>query len=132
MAQLIKCEVLVLDDLLISPMTQDEQRDLLEIVEERYDRKSTIITSQLPVKAWHEAMQDKTLADAIMDRVVHNAYKIDNRIDADEHSAFWALLLLKAKKRQKRINVSLADAAEQFRFTKDFCDHTIFWPEFVF
>jgi len=77
MAQLIKCEVLVLDDLLISPMTQDEQRDLLEIVEERYDRKSTIITSQLPVKAWHDAMQDKTLADAIMDRLVHNAYKIE-------------------------------------------------------
>ena len=77
MAQPIKCEVLVLDDLLISPMSQDEQRDLLEVVEERYDRKSTIITSQLPIKAWHDAMQDKTLADAIIDRVVHNAYKIE-------------------------------------------------------
>lgn len=72
-----KCEVLVLDDLLISPLTREEQRELLEIVEERYDRKATIITSQLPIKAWHDAMQDPTLADAILDRLVHNAYKLE-------------------------------------------------------
>lgn len=74
---IIKCEVLILDDLLISPLTRDEQRELLEIVEERYDRKATIVTSQLPVKAWHDAMQDPTLADAILDRLVHNAYKFE-------------------------------------------------------
>jgi DNA replication protein DnaC len=72
-----KCEVLILDDLLISPLTRNEQRELLEIVEERYDRKATIITSQLPVKAWHNAMEDPTLADAILDRLVHNAYKLE-------------------------------------------------------
>lgn len=72
-----KCEVLILDDLLISPVSRDEQRELLEIVEERYDRKATVITSQLPVKAWHDAMQDPTLADAILDRLVHNAYKLE-------------------------------------------------------
>lgn len=72
-----KCEVLVLDDLLISPLSRDDQRELLEIVEERYDRKATIVTSQLPVKAWHDAMQDPTLADAILDRLVHNAYKLE-------------------------------------------------------
>ncbi len=77
MAPVIKCEVLILDDLLISPLTRDEQRELLEIVEERYDRKATVITSQLPVKAWHDAMQDPTLADAILDRLVHNAYKLE-------------------------------------------------------
>ncbi len=77
MAPIGKCEVLVLDDLLISPLTREEQRELLEIVEERYDRKATIVTSQLPVKSWHEAMQDPTLADAILDRLVHNAYKLD-------------------------------------------------------
>lgn len=77
MAQVAKCEVLVLDDLLISPLSQDDQRELLEIVEERYDRKATIITSQLPIKAWHDAMQDPTLADAILDRLVHNAYKVE-------------------------------------------------------
>ena len=75
--QVTKCEVLVLDDLLISPLSQDDQRELLEIVEERYDRKATIVTSQLPIKAWHDAMQDPTLADAILDRLVHNAYKVE-------------------------------------------------------
>ncbi len=74
---IIKCEVLILDDLLISPLTREEQRELLEIVEERYDRKATVVTSQLPVKAWHDAMQDPTLADAILDRLVHNAYKLE-------------------------------------------------------
>jgi len=76
-APINKCEVLILDDLLISPLSRDEQRELLEIVEERYDRKATVITSQLPVKAWHDAMQDPTLADAILDRLVHNAYKLE-------------------------------------------------------
>lgn len=77
MAPLGKCEVLVLDDLLISPLTTEDQRELLEIVEERYDRKATIVTSQLPIKAWYNAMQDPTLADAILDRLVHNAYKLE-------------------------------------------------------
>ena len=76
-APISKCEVLIVDDLLISPLTREEQRELLEIVEERYDRKSTIVTRQLPVKAWHAAMQDPTLADAILDRLVHNAHKIE-------------------------------------------------------
>ena len=67
----------MLDDLLISPLSQDDQQELLEIVEERYDRNATIVTSQLPIKAWHDAMQDPTLADAILDRLVHNAYKVE-------------------------------------------------------
>jgi len=74
---IIKCEVLILDDLLISPLTREEQRELLEIVEERYDRKATVVTSQLPVNAWHDAMQDSTLADAILDRLIHNSYKLE-------------------------------------------------------
>jgi len=77
MNQIAKCEVLVLDDLLISPLLREEQKELLEIVEERYDRKATVVTSQLPIKAWHDAMQDPTLADAVLDRLVHNAYKVD-------------------------------------------------------
>jgi len=76
-APITRCEVLILDDLLISPLTREEQRELLKIVEERYDRKATIVTSQLPVKAWHDAMQDPTLADAILDRLVHNSYKLE-------------------------------------------------------
>jgi DNA replication protein DnaC len=81
MAPLIKCEVLVLDDLLIAPISRNDQRELLEIVEERYDRKSTIVTSQLPVKAWHDSMEDPTLADAILDRLVHNAHNVN--LDGD-------------------------------------------------
>lgn len=76
-APIVKCEVLILDDFLISPMDREEQRELLEIVEDRYDRKACVITSQLPVKAWHDGMQDPTLADAILDRLVHNAYKLE-------------------------------------------------------
>ena len=76
-APIVKCEVLILDDFLISPMTREEQRELLEIVEDRHDRKACVITSQLPVKAWHDGMQDPTLADAILDRLVHNAYKLE-------------------------------------------------------
>jgi DNA replication protein DnaC len=77
MNQIVKCEVLVLDDLLISPLSREEQKELLEIVEDRYDRKATVVTSQLPIKAWHDSMQDPTLADAILDRLVHNAYKVE-------------------------------------------------------
>jgi DNA replication protein DnaC len=77
MGPITKCEVLILDDFLISSLSREEQRELLEIVEDRYDRKATIVISQLPVKAWHDAMQDPTLADAILDRLVHNAYKIE-------------------------------------------------------
>jgi DNA replication protein DnaC len=77
MGPLAKAEVLILDDLLISPMNQDEQKEFLEIVEERHDRKATIVTSQLPITAWYDAMQDPTLADAILDRLIHNAYKLE-------------------------------------------------------
>lgn len=77
MAALVKCEVLILDDLFITPLARDDQKELLEIIEERYNRKATIVTSQLPVKAWHDAMQDKTVADAILDRLVHNAHKLE-------------------------------------------------------
>ena len=77
MAAIVKCEVLILDDLLISPLSQDDEKELLEIIEERYDRKATVVTSQSPIKVWHDAMQNKTLADAILNRLVHNAYKLD-------------------------------------------------------
>ena len=72
-----KTDLLVLDDWGLTPMTDPQRRDLLELMEDRYGLKSTIITSQLPVTAWHEAIGDPTLADAILDRVVHNAHKIE-------------------------------------------------------
>lgn len=67
-------DVLVLDDFLIGPMKDTERRDLLEILEDRYDRAATVITSQLPTKSWHESLGDPTIADAICDRLVHNAH----------------------------------------------------------
>lgn len=74
LARIAKLRVLVLDDFLIAPLKDAERRDLLEILEDRYDRSSTIITSQLPTDKWHPALGDPTVADAICDRVVHNAH----------------------------------------------------------
>jgi len=75
--QLGKTEVLVLDDWGLATLTDQHRRDLLEILDDRYNLRATLITSQLPVASWHEAVGDPTLADAILDRVVHNAYKIN-------------------------------------------------------
>ena len=79
LARIAKIDVLVLDDFLIAPMKDAERRDLLEVLEDRYDRTSTVITSQLPTKSWHEQLADPTIADAICDRVVHNAHVVTLR-----------------------------------------------------
>lgn len=76
MTAFARTELLVLDDWGLTPLTDMEQRDLLEILEDRHGLRSTIVTSQVPVELWHEAMGGPTLADAILDRLVHNAYKI--------------------------------------------------------
>ncbi len=72
-----RVDVMVLDDWGVAPMTSENRRDLLEILDDRYEKKSTLITSQLPVEKWHRYLEDPTLADAILDRVVHNAYKLE-------------------------------------------------------
>ena len=72
-----KTNVIILDDFGMAPMTADQRHDLLELMEDRYGQKSTIVTSQLPVEAWHEAIGDPTIADAILDRIIHNAHKIN-------------------------------------------------------
>lgn len=69
--------MLILDDWGPDTLTATQRRDLMEIVEERYGRGSTMITSQLPVSAWHEIIGEPTFADAILDRIVHNAYRIE-------------------------------------------------------
>lgn len=74
--QLAKADLLVLDDFGLMPMSEQTKRDLLEILDDRYDRRSTIVTSQLPVDQWHTYLNDPTLADAILDRLVHNAYRL--------------------------------------------------------
>jgi len=74
LGKLSRIHVLVLDDFLLNPMTDTERRDLLEVIEDRYDRSSTVIATQVPTKTWHEALVDPTIADAICDRLVHNAH----------------------------------------------------------
>lgn len=80
--QLSKVDVLVLDDWGLTHLTTVQQRDLLELLDDRHEVRSTIATSQLPLAAWHEAMTNPTLADAILDRLVHTAYKIDMHGDS--------------------------------------------------
>jgi DNA replication protein DnaC len=72
-----RVDVLVIDDWAMAPLTETERRDFWEICEERYQTRSTILTSQLPVSRWHEQIGDPTLADGILDRLVHNAHRIE-------------------------------------------------------
>ena len=72
-----RADSLILDDFGLEPLDAGARHDFLEILEERYGRRSTIITSQLPVTAWHEIIGDPTYADAILDRLVHNAHRIE-------------------------------------------------------
>lgn len=73
---LAKAELIVIDDFGIAPLADETVRDLLEILDDRYDRRSTLITSQLPVDQWHAYLGDRTVADAILDRLVHNSYRL--------------------------------------------------------
>ena len=72
-----RADLLILDDWGLEPLDAAARHDLLEIIEERYGRRSTIITSQLPIDRWHEIIGDPTYADAILDRLVHNAHRIE-------------------------------------------------------
>ena len=73
---LARAELLILDDWGLAPMTSEQGRDLLEIVDDRHGRASTIVTSQIPVDHWHELIADPTIADAILDRLVHTAHRL--------------------------------------------------------
>ncbi len=74
--RLARVDLLLVDDWGIAPLTDLDRRDLLEILDDRHGSRSTIVTSQLPVPAWHDAVGDPTLADAILERLVHNAHKL--------------------------------------------------------
>lgn len=76
LARLAKAEVLILDDLGLGAPKEAQRHDLLEVLEDRYGKSSTVITSQLAQSKWHEWIGDPTMADAILDRLVHNAYKV--------------------------------------------------------
>lgn len=82
LARLSRIDVLVIDDWVMVPLSEPERRDFWEICEDRYQVRSTILTSQLPVSRWHEQLGDPTLADGILDHLVHNAHRIEMRGDS--------------------------------------------------
>jgi DNA replication protein DnaC len=82
LAKLSRIDVLVIDDWAMAPLTEPERRDFWEICEDRYQARSMILTSQLPVARWHEQIGDRTIADGILDRLVHNAHRIEMRGDS--------------------------------------------------
>ena len=75
--QLAKTELLILDDFGLEPLKQTQRNDLLEIMDDRYGHHSTLVSSQLPTSEWHASIGDATLADAILDRLMHNAHRIE-------------------------------------------------------
>ena len=82
MKRLGKVRLLILDDWGLEPFGPDQRRDLLEIVEERYGRGATLITSQIPVDRWHHIIGEPTIADAVLDRIVHNAHRLKLKGDS--------------------------------------------------
>lgn len=93
--QLAKVDLLILDDWGLEPLTQQQRNDLLEVMDDRHEHSSTIVTSQLPTNQWHGSIGDTTLADAILDRLMHNAHRLNlkgdsmrkkmGKLDANEH-----------------------------------------------
>jgi DNA replication protein DnaC len=82
LARFSRIDVLVIDDWAMAPLSETERRDFWEICEDRYQTRSLILTSQLPVTRWHEQIGDPTVADGILDRLVHNAHRIEMRGDS--------------------------------------------------
>jgi len=82
LARLSRTDVLVIDDWAMAPLSESERRDFWEICEDRYQVRSLILTSQLPVTRWHEQIGDPTVADGILDRLVHNAHRIEMKGDS--------------------------------------------------
>lgn len=77
LAKLARTDLLALDDWLLTSLKDSERRDILAVVEARYERHSTLIATQLPTNAWHPAIGEPTLADTICDRLIHRAHRID-------------------------------------------------------
>ncbi len=103
LASLAKMDVLILDDWGIVPLQPAERRDLLEILDDRYGKRSTVVVAQMPMEHWHDWVGDPALADAILDRLVHNAYR----------------LILKGESQRKKRGIGKEDPNEQRRRTDE-------------
>jgi len=77
LAQLAKTDLLILDDFGIKPLARGDRHDLLEIIEDRHGARSTLVTSQLPISLWHEYIGEPTVADAVLDRLLQNAFRME-------------------------------------------------------
>jgi len=77
LAQLAKTDLLILDDFGIKPLARGDHHDLLEIIEDRHGARSTLVTSQLPISLWHEYIGEPTVADAVLDRLLQNAFRME-------------------------------------------------------
>ena len=95
MAQLHKADVIIFDDWGIGKLTEEQRRDLLEIIEDRYGLRSIIVTSQLPVSTWYELIGEPQVADAILDRLVYSAHNLNLKT---KKSMRESLSMLKSKK----------------------------------
>ncbi len=89
LAGLARVPLLILDDWLRDPLSASQARDLLEIIDDRYGRASTLMVTQIPIEDWHARLPDPTLADAILNRLIHNAYRLELRGESmrKSHSA---------------------------------------------
>ncbi|NPD68497.1 ATP-binding protein (plasmid) [Lichenicola cladoniae] len=88
-----RVQVLILDDWGLTPLSAEQRRDLLEIMDDRHGKGSTIVTSQVPVDHWHEVIGDPTIADAILDRLVHNAHRLILKGESLRKQAAKAIML---------------------------------------
>jgi DNA replication protein DnaC len=95
LAELAKVDLIILDDFGLATFTQEQRRDLLEILDDRHNIKSTLVTSQLPIDHWYEIIGDPTLADAILDRLIHSAYKLNLKGDSLRKKLFDDCILKK-------------------------------------
>src|SRR5580693_1844185 len=77
LAQLARIQLLIIDDRAMARLTAEQRRDLMEVIDDRHQRASTILATQIPIERWHDTIGDPTYADAILDRLVHNAYRIE-------------------------------------------------------
>lgn len=82
MASYAKTDLLIRDDWGLAPFNAAQRRDMLELPDDRYGHRSTLVTSQMPVDKWHKLIGDPTLADAILDRLVHNAYRLELKCES--------------------------------------------------
>ena len=86
MNQLLRIELLIIDDWGLQPMTAPQRNDLMEIIEDRHARRSTLITSQLPIEHWHDYIGEATVADAILDRLLNGAHRLQLIADSMRRS----------------------------------------------